>query len=232
MQAKDVMTSDPVTVSPETPVSDIARLLLHYRISAVPVADSRQRVIGVVSEGDLVQRAETGTEPRRSWWLWLIADPEQRARDYVKSHGRHASDVMSYSAVTVTEDTPLKDIAVLLEHRRIKRVPVVREGKLVGIVSRADLVRALASCENGGTDVSSTPDDQRIRRTLLQTFSSEGLETAGHVNVIVTDGIVHLWGIAESEDNRRALRVAAENVPGVRGVEDHLGRVAPWAWAS
>ncbi|MDH3594869.1 MAG: CBS domain-containing protein [Rhodospirillales bacterium] len=230
MRAQDVMSTKVVTVSSDTSISDLANLLLRHRISAVPVVDAEQRILGMVSEGDLLHRAETGTEHRHSWWLSLLATVEDTARDYVKSHGVRASDVMTGDVVTVEEDTSLAEIAQLLEERRIKRVPVTRDGKLVGLVSRADLVRALATRSKGEPVPASPEGDQTIRKALLQTLDSTGLVMTGNVNVIVTEGVVHMWGVVESDDIRNAVRVAAENVPGVRGVESHIGRVPPWAW--
>jgi CBS-domain-containing membrane protein len=224
------MTTKVVTAAPDTSISDLANLLLRHRISAVPVVDGERRILGMVSEGDLLHRAETETEHRHSWWLSLVASTEDNAREYVKSHGLRASDVMTGDVVTVEEDTSLGEIAELLEERRIKRVPVAKDGKLVGLVSRADLVRALASRSKAEPAPPSPEDDQAIRQALLQTLDSEGLVRTGNVNVIVTDGVVHMWGVVESDEIRAAVRVAAENVPGVRGVESHIGRVPPWAW--
>ena len=230
MKALDVMTSKVVTVSPETSISEIAKLFLRYRISAVPVVDGDKRVLGMVSEGDLLHRAETKTEQRRPWWLSMLAGTEEQARDYIKSHGQCAGDVMSTNVVTVAEDTPLADIAQLLEERRIKRVPVTRNGKLVGIVSRADLVRALASRSATAPAPSSSPSDQAIREELLRTLESNGWIRPNEVTVIVTDGVIHMWGAVESDEIRQAVRVAAENVSGARGVESHIGLVPPWAF--
>ena len=230
MKALDVMTSKVVTVSPETSVSEIAKLFLRHRISAVPVVDGEMRVLGMVSEGDLLHRAETETEPQRPWWLSMIAGTEELAHDYVKSHGQHAADVMSTKVVAVEEDAPLAEIAQLLEERRIKRVPVTRNGKVVGIVSRADLVRALASRPKTAPALSSSPSDQAIRQELLRTLESNGWTRPNEINVIVTDGVIHMWGIVESDEIRDAVRVAAENVPGARGVESHVGRVPPWVF--
>jgi CBS domain-containing protein len=230
MLARDVMTTDVVTVAPDTPIVEIAQTLLHHHISAAPVVSAEGRILGIVSEGDLMHRPETGTERPRSWWLALITEPEERARDYVKTHGGRASEVMTRDVVAVTDDTPLREIAQLLEERRIKRVPVVREGRLVGIVGRADLLRALAS---GKATPAAPPaaDDQTIRDQLLETLRTEELTTVGYVNVVVTEGVVHLWGMVASEEERAAVRVAAENTPGVRAVEDHLGKAPPAAWA-
>src|SRR6516162_4436631 len=155
MRAMDVMTSEVISVDPDTSVQALAALLSERGISGVPVVDADNRVVGVISEGDLVYRVETGTERRkeartgrrRSWWLDRIASDRELARDYVKSHGRTVRDVMTRNVVVVDDTTELADIAILLETKRIKRVPVVRDGRLVGIVSRANLVRALATAK-------------------------------------------------------------------------------------
>lgn len=226
MIARDVMTTRVVTVGPETPVREVAQLLLERRISAVPVVDADGRILGIVSEGDLIGRPEIGPPRRRSWWLALLGGAGEGAAEYVKAHGGHAKDVMTPGVVSITEDAPLGEVAQLLEERRIKRVPVVHQGKLVGIVSRADLLRALASAKDrtpaGGSS------DQAIRERFLAVLDRESWAVLAHVNVTVTDGIVHLWGLADSEEQRRALLVAAEGIPGVRGVQDHLGTIAPY----
>jgi CBS-domain-containing membrane protein len=144
MRAVDVMTSGVITAGLNATVPEAAKLLAEHGISAVPVVDKDNRVIGMVSEGDLLHRAETGTERRRSWWLEMVSSTDKLAGEYIKSHSGNVKDVMTCDVLSVTEDTPVADIAVLLETNRIKRVPVLREGKLVGIVSRANLVRALA----------------------------------------------------------------------------------------
>jgi len=224
MVARDIMTTRVVTVGPETPVEEIARLLLSHHISAVPVVDAGGRLAGIVSEGDLMRRPETATERHPSWWLRLVADSETLAREYTKTHGRHASDVMTDRVVTVSEETPVAEIARLLEERRIKRVPVVRDGRVAGIVSRADLLRGLASHHEAMPMPS--PDDRELRERVLR--SLHDLPFGAQVYPMVTNGVVHLWGLAESEDQRHALRVAAENVPGVRAVDDHMGYVPPY----
>ena len=225
MRAIDVMTPNVITVDPETSVQALAALLSEKGISGAPVVDAGGRMIGIVSEGDLLHRAELGTErrsERRSAW-WLEHFASGLARDYVKSHGRTARDIMTRDVVTVTEDTDLADVATLLETKRIKRVPVVRDGKVVGIVSRANLVRALAATTAAAT--SDTGDDDRaIRDKLLAELGLQ--EWAAKVwaqDVIVSGGVVHLWfGSDEPEERRQAVRVAAENIPGARGVEEHL----------
>lgn len=222
MIARDVMTTDVVTVGLETSVREIAQRLLERRISAVPVTDAEGRMVGIVSEGDLVRRSEIGTEARPAWWLMLLASPENLAERYRKAHGRRAADVMTREVVTVDENTPVNEIARQLEERRIKRVPVVRDGRPVGIVSRADLVRGLAA-------VPVVPDvpaeDATIRERCLEILRMADLASPGLVNVIVTDGVIHLWGVVSTEAEREALRVAAENTPGARSVTAHIGIV-------
>jgi CBS domain-containing protein len=224
MRAVDVMTPNVITVGPDTTVQDLAKLLSERGISGAPVVDAAGNMIGIVSEGDLLHRTELGTERRSerrsSWWLDHFASGQ--ARDYVKSHGRTVKDIMTRDVATVTEDTDLADVAMLLETNRVKRVPVVRDGKVVGIVSRANLVRAL-----GATAVTAvspiTDDDRAIRRRLLAELGKQ--EWAARVwaqDIIVTNGVVHLWvGSDEPEERRQAVRVAAENVPGVKRVEEH-----------
>jgi CBS domain-containing protein len=219
MKAKDVMTTNVVTVGPEMAVDEVAKKLLAHGISGVPVVAADGRILGMVSEGDLVRRAETGTQRQRSWWLRVFADNATLATDYAKAHGRTAQDVMATEVVSVEPSTSLAEIADLLEQRRIKRVPVVDGGKLVGIISRANLVRALVAA---GTMPATADSDTVIRDALSAALKTQPWATVGKSNIVVKDGIVHLWGLVQSDAERRALRVAAENIPGVRGVKDHL----------
>lgn len=221
MKAKDVMTGNVFTVRADTPVPEIARLLLERHISALPVVDAENRLLGIVSESDLMRRPETGTQRRLSWWLRIFADRDTLAREYSKSHGSVAQTVMTPDVVTVNEETELADIAQILERKRIKRVPVVRDGRLVGIVSRANLLQGLAvKRDNIGNDV--TVDDTRIRAQLLQILRNQPWVSRGTLNVVVSDGVVHLYGLVASSAEHDALLVAAKEVKGVRAVEDHL----------
>ena len=220
MRAMDVMTSDVITVKGDASVTEVARVLADRGISAVPVVDDQNHVIGMVSEGDVLHRAETGTERRRAWWLDMVASTNQPASDYVKSHSSSVKDVMTRDVISVSETTPVADIAILLEANRIKRVPVLRDGKLAGIVSRANLVRALATTsEPSGT---AEADDRAIRDKLLAELRAQNWAEVSPANVTVKDGIVHLWSSYYSEPEKRALIVAAENIPGVSRVEDHM----------
>src|SRR5271166_3644258 len=171
MRAMDVMTTHVITVGPDTSVQEVAKILSERSISGVPVVDAENRLIGIVSEGDLLHRVETGTERRvqrrrRSWWLDTIGSDEELARQYIKSHGRTAKDVMTREVISVSDTTELADIAMLLETKRIKRVPVLRDGKLVGIVSRANLVRALAVTKSDPV-IDADSDDRTIRHKLI-----------------------------------------------------------------
>jgi CBS domain-containing protein len=225
MRAMDVMTTDVIGVDPDATVQSLAALLAERGISGAPVIDAGGYLVGIVSEGDLLHRAEIGAARRhrarrRSWWLDHYAS--ENAREYVKDHGRKVSDVMTRDVVTVAENTELSDVAALLEAKRIKRVPVVRDGKVVGIISRANIVRAVGATR--GASASAEDDDRSIRARLLGELGRE--EWAAMVwpeDVLVRDGIVHFW-LSDSEpaEKRDALRVAAESISGVRGVEEHL----------
>jgi CBS-domain-containing membrane protein len=229
MRAADVMTADVVAVGPETSVEEIVRLLLQHRISAVPVIDHAGRLLGMVSEGDLLPRGEPAPAGRRPWWLAMLSDSAVLVRDAVKPHGHRAADVMTRGVVTVEEDTPIEEIARLLERREIKRVPVMREGRVVGIVSRADLVRALAS-RPPTTGSGARPDSRAIRERVLGAMRAQPWWAGpGHTSVLVEDGVVHLWGAAPSPDARTSMRVIAGGIPGVRAVEDHLADWRGWA---
>jgi CBS domain-containing protein len=226
MRAIDVMTPNVITVDPDTSVQELATLLSERGVSGAPVVDSSGRMIGIVSEGDLLHRTELGTERhserrRNSWWLEHFASGE--AREYVKSHGRTVKDIMTRDVVTITDETNLADVATLLETKRIKRVPVMRDGKIVGIVSRANLVRAL-SATMATPPAGAGEDDRAIRTRLLAELAKQPWAAKVWAqDILVSGGVVHLWfGSDEPEERRQAVRVAAENVPGVRGVEERV----------
>jgi CBS domain-containing protein len=225
MRAMDVMTTDVIVVDPDTTVQSLARLLAERGISGAPVVDSSGRLVGIVSEGDLLHRAEIGTahrhrERRRSWWLDHFAS--DLAREYIKSHGRTVKDIMTRDVMTVTEDIDLGEVAALLEAKRIKRVPVTRDGKVVGIISRANLVRALGASK-GAPMREGADDDRTIRARLLAELGREEWAKVWPEDVIVRDRVVHFWlSSDEPEEKKQALRIAAETIPGVRGVEEHV----------
>jgi len=231
MRAKDIMSTPVTGVGAGTSIREIAVLLRRERVSGVPVIEEG-RLVGMVSESDLLRRHEIGTERHDSsnWWLRFIgADPSPR--DYVKSHATKARDVMTWPVATVAEETPLAEIVRLLEAHRIRRVPVVREGSVVGIVSRADIVRALAEASPRDCD-GRAESDEAIRARLLHELGRQPWWRAPFSDVSVTEGIVHLRGALESHAERVAARVAAENVPGVRGVEDHRIRFSEPPWST
>jgi CBS domain-containing protein len=220
MKARDVMSRDVPTVSPHTPVIEAAKLLLSQHIGAVAVIDGEGRLAGIVSEADLLHRAETGTTHERSWWLRAITPGEVLAREYVKSHARQVGDVMSRDIVSVNEDTELADVADIMESRRIQTVPVVRDGRPVGLISQTSLLQLFVS--RASSTASAHQDDAAIRQRIVDEFRRQPWAGLWSSNVIVHDGVVHLWGWASSEAIRDACRVAAESVPDVRQVENHI----------
>jgi CBS domain-containing protein len=227
MKASDIMTSPVITAGPSTPVSQIAALLFKNRISAVPIVDEGE-LVGMVSEGDLLLRQEIGTdraERASSWWLRLFAE-DRAAADYVKSHARKASDVMTRDVVSVAADTPVAEIAGLLATRGIKRVPVLQGGALVGIVSRANLVQAMALADHPAKRSQPSSDDA-IRGRLLTELERHSWWRPTRSSVVVKEGVVHYWGTIDSEDERDAARVAAENIAGVHGVDDRRRLLQP-----
>lgn len=228
MKARDVMVAPVITVPPSASVKDAARLFLEHRISAVPVVDEQGRMVGIVSEGDLLRRAEIGTERRRSWWLTMIAEGPTLAADYVKSHARRVADVMTPNVLAATPDTPLQEVATTMERNAIKRVPIVSGGRLVGIVSRANLVQAFVT---SGATLDIPLSDSAIRDKLTAYLKKQPWADSALLNATVNDGVVDLWGISGSDAERKAIRVAAEAMPGVRAVNDHMA-IRPLHYAS
>lgn len=221
MKAADIMTRQVITIDPDSTVAEAAQRMLTNRISGLPVCDGSGQLLGVISEGDLLRRAETGTVRRASWWLAMLAGAAStQAADYSKSHGRAVRDVMSTNVVTVNEEASLDEVVRLMESNRIKRVPVLRAGKLVGIISRANLLHVLATI---APDVApAAADDRALRDRILETLRAEPWAPEISDNIVVRNGVVHLWGSVRTEAQRDALRVAAENTPGVKAVENHL----------
>jgi CBS domain-containing protein len=220
MKASDVMVSPVITTNPSCSVKEVARLLLERRISAVPVVDHQGKIVGIVSEGDLLHRSEASTQRHRSWWLVGLTADETLAAEYVKAHARTVADVMTSKVITATPDTPLHEVAALLEENSVKRVPIVSKGQLVGIVSRANLIQAVATSKGERLEI--PVSDASIRDSLLAHLQKQAWARVWLLNVIVSDGVVDLWGVAKSDAERKALRVAAESMPGVRAVNDNL----------
>lgn len=218
MKAADIMTTKVISVRQNTTVMDIAKLLLEHGISAVPVVDDKGRPVGIVSEGDLMRREEADTAPRASWWLRAITSNVESAEKFTKSHGLIAQDVMTRDVVQVTEDTPLNEIARLLEEHQIKRVPVMRDGEMVGIVSRANLLRALTLV----APAEPSADDRELRAKILTVLEEQPWEDGVYPTVAVKDGVAHIWAIVPSREQGDALRVAMENVPGLQRLEANI----------
>ena len=220
MTAAEMMTSPVVTIGPEATVRDAAWMMLTNRISAVPVLDRQNRLVGILSEGDLLRRTETGTERRRSWWGTFGVGSEELAAEFVKSHGRKVSDVMSRDVITAGEDTPAAEVARLMETHGIKRVPIVADGKLVGIVSRADFLIALTGVQQGAP--AADGDDAALRAAIISRLGRKPWVQPSIINVAVQGGEVELTGFSDSDTQRRAIRIVVETTPGVRSVKDNL----------
>lgn len=221
MKAVDVMTTNVVSVGPETSVRQVAEILLDCRISAVPVVGQSGELLGIVSEGDLMRRTETGTERRRSWWLELLASNETLAGEFVKSHAGKATDVMTRKVIMAQPDASLGEIAAVLEGNGIKRVPIVKDGKVVGIVSRANLLQALASVRPDIATAAAT-EDATIRDKVTARLKAQSWTGTWPINIIVHEGSVELWGVVESEAEKMAIRVVVEQTEGVRAVNDNV----------
>jgi CBS domain-containing protein len=224
-KVSDIMTAEVISVRPSDTIAQAIQLMLQNRISGLPVIDDAGELCGIVSEGDLLRRAETSTARRRARWLELLLPPGRLADEYVHTHGRRIDEVMTDKVATVTEDVAVETVVTMMEQSGIKRVPVVRGGKVVGIVTRANLLQALAAF--GETMSGSTGSDATIRRRILDEVAREPWGPRYGFNVIVHDGKVDLWGAFFDERERKALRVVVENIPGVKEIHDHMILVEP-----
>jgi len=220
MRAIDVMVREVATVHPETDVSDAVKLLAEHDVSALPVVDTTGNLVGILSEADLIRRVEIGTEKRRPWWLEAVTGANTLAEDFAKSHGKKVGEAMTGEVVSVSEETPLSEIAGIFERKRIKRVPVVKDGKLVGIVSRSNLIQALASVVGRVDQHDET--DRQIRLEVMSRLEQQSWTDFGSRNITVSDRVVHLWGLLGSAAERKALLALAESVPGVSRVSDEM----------
>jgi CBS domain-containing protein len=224
MNAADVMSRTVIGISQDAPLSQAVRLMIDNHISGLPVLDADGHAVGIVTEGDLLQRVETGTAGKGGGWLSAIFTPGRLAGEYVQTHGRRISDVMTLDPITIDEGTPLADVSELMRTRRIKRLPVTRDGKVVGIVSRADLVHALAKDFDKPAH---SAGDAAIRDAILAELASQPWAPRRSFTIAVQDGVVDLDGVVFDVRERDAIRVAAENVPGVKQVENRLVCVEP-----
>ena len=222
MRAHQIMTRSVITIAPDSTILDAAKTMLQHHVSGLPVVDSAGRLVGVVSEGDFIRRSEIGTQRKRGRWLKFLFGTGAAAADYVHEHGRKVSEVMTSDPITITEDATLEEIVNAMEAEGIKRLPVMTGEKLVGIVSRANLLQAVAGLAREIPDP--TADDDHIRSRVIAAIEKNDWSPFG-LNVIVRDGIVHLSGVINDERSRQATMVAAQNVAGVRKIHDHLSWV-------
>lgn len=225
MKASDVMTRDIVSIGPDASVLEAVQLMLDRRISGLPVVDAAGSLQGIVTEGDFLRRTETGTERKRSRFVEFLLGPGRLAAEYAHASGRKVSEVMTLNVRTVAEDAPLERVVHLMERHEIKRVPVVRDGKMVGIVTRANLMRAVANLALAEHPVAA--GDADIRQRLLAELNKHAWAPVGLIDVVVKDGVVKLSGALTDERERQAIRIAAENIAGVKKVEDHLIWIEP-----
>ncbi len=225
MQAHEIMTRDVVSVRSDTSVRDIAALMAEKRISGVPVLTDDGKIIGMVSESDLLHRAEVGTERRHKWWFRTFADADGLAREYAKAHGLKAHDIMSRYVISVRDDAELRDVADILDNQRIKRVPVVQEGRLVGIITRGDLVRALSQVQI--SKAAKKIDNAALHKILHDRIRAQSWINDSYINLTVKDGVVELWGFAATPDQHTGLRALVEETEGVSAVKDNLTIAGP-----
>jgi len=227
MIVADIVTRNIISVSPDASVEEAIKLMLANRISGLPVVNAAGEVVGVVTEGDFLRRTETGTVRHRPRWLELLLGPGKLAEEYVTSHTRKVKDVMTDKVIGIEESADLGAAVELMERHRIKRLPVFRQGKLCGIVSRASLLQALVAIAKQVPAAPGAAADAAIREAVLAEIGKEAWAPRAGINVVVQDGIAHLWGVIMDERERSACRVLAENVPGVKKVVDHLVWVEP-----
>jgi CBS domain-containing protein len=228
MNASDVMTKTVITGKPDSTIENAAELMSRHQISAIPILDDENKVVGIVSEGDLMRRVEGAKDQPRSWWLSLFSGSETNAKSFVLDRGKHVKDIMTRQLTTVAPDMPVGQIARLLEKKHIKRVPVVKDGKLMGIVSRGNLLQALAV--QPVVHIASDADEDEKRDVVLGALAQVPGLNPVHLNVIVTDNRVDVWGIVDSNDEEEAAKVALDAIDGLGEISMHLGRIPNYAW--
>ena len=224
MNAAEVMSHNPIAVPAEAGLAEALKLMFDHHISGLPVVDGKAGLVGILTEGDLLRRSEIGTAGQRSRWLDLLTMPGRLASDYVRTHIRRVSEIMTRDVVSVAEDTPLTEVVRLMERHRIKRVPVLRDGALIGIVSRADLLGAIRRLLVA--EPKTAASDETVRQHVLAELAQASWAPHG-LTVDVVNGVVTLDGVILDERMRSAVRVAAENVPGVKAVADRIVWVEP-----
>jgi CBS domain-containing protein len=224
MRTHQIMTRKVITVGTATPIVDAANMMLEKHVSGLPVVDEAGKLVGIVSQGDFIRRAEIGTQRKRGRWLKILLGPGRAASDFAHERGRKVGEIMTPNPWTVTEDATLEDVVELMEHNNIKRLPVVRADQLVGIVTRSNLLQAVAELARDVPDP--TADDDQIRNRIITSIEKADWTPFG-LGVIVSNGNVHLSGVITNEQSRQAAIVATENISGVKKVHDHLCWVEP-----
>ncbi len=219
MRASQIMSRQVITVGVDASVTDAIKIMLAHHISGLPVVDAAGKLVGIVSEGDFIRRAELGTERKRGRWLTFLAGADRAALDFARAHGHKVGQIMTANPVTIAEDTPLDQIVAIMEARNVKRLPVIRNDAIVGMVTRADFLPAIASLARSGRGLSK--DDSQIRDAVIAAMGCAPWRPRA-LNVGVDAGVVSLRGVVRSDRARQAAIIAAENVPGVRRVEDHF----------
>jgi len=231
MIVADVMTRNVISIAPDATVEEAVRLMLAHGISGLCVVDKAGEIAGIVTEGDLLRRDELGTQRHRPWWLRLFASPARLAADFTHAYGRHVRDVMTEDVICVPYDAPLEDVVTSMENHRVKRLPVTRDSKVIGVVSRSDLLRALVRRVQHvaplATDAKAI-DDRAIRTAILDALEAQSWAPMTTLNVTVSEGVADLWGTITNEEERHGIRVVAENTSGVKAVHDHLVYIEPY----
>jgi CBS domain-containing protein len=226
MIVADVMTRHCITIAPDATVEAAIQLMLGRHISGLFVADAAGELAGVITEGDLLRRDELGTQRHRPWWLRLLVSPARQAADFAQANGRRVRDVMTEAVLSIAQDAPLQDAVELMEQHRIKRLPVTADGKVVGVVSRADLLRALIGRARTAQPLAT--DDRALRTAILDALEAQPWAPTTTLNVTVAEAVVDLWGTITNAEERRGIRVVVENTPGVKAVHDHLVYIEPY----
>ena len=227
MIVADVMNRNVISIAPDATVEEAAKTMLARGISGVFVVDAKGELEGIVTEGDLLRRDELGTERHRPWWLRLLVSPGRQAADFTHTYGRQVKDVMTVDVITVAASAPLEEVVETMEKYRIKRLPVVENNRVIGVVSRSDLLRYLIGHARKAS--TSATDDSTIRTAILDALDKQAWAPVASLNVTVVSGVVDIWGTITNDNERRAVCIVAENTPGVTKVHDHLVYIEPYS---
>lgn len=227
MIASDVMTRNVLSVPPDCSIEEAAKQMLERGVSGLFVVDTKGDLVGVITEGDMLRRGEIGTERQRSWWLRMLVSPGRQAADFTRANARHVRDVMTQEVVCAASDAPLEDVVATMEAKNVKRVPITEGGRVVGVISRSDLLRALIGRARAVPPLAA--DDRSLRAAIMSALEHSSWAPTTTLNVAVSDGVADIWGTITNDDERRAIIVTAENTPGIKAVHDHLVYVEPYS---